>query len=91
MLKTNEELNAKIKELKQLQAHIKDLEAQVGVIKEELQKDMDERGVEEYNTSVYNIFWKLIERKDVDKKQLEKDGLLDKYTKVNCYPRLDIK
>ena len=91
MLKTNEELNAMITEYKQLQAHIKDLEAQLGKIKSDIQKDMDARGVEEYNTTVYNIFWRLIERKDVDRKQLEKDGLLDKYLKVNCYPKLDIK
>ena len=90
-MKTNEELNAKIKEMKQLQAHIKDLEAQVGQIKEEIQKDMDERGVEEYNTTIYNIFWRLVERTDIDRKKLERDGLLENYKKINCYPKLDIK
>ena len=88
---TNDELNAKIKEMKQLQAHVKDLEAQIGTIKEEIQHDMDERKVEEYNTTVYNIFWRLVERKDIDKKKLEKDGLLEQYQKISCYTKLDIK
>jgi hypothetical protein len=88
---TNEELNNKIRELKQLQAHEKDLNAQIGKLKEDIQKDMDERNLEEYNTTVYNIFWRLVERRDVDKKKLEKDGLLEKYLKVSCYPKLDIR
>lgn len=88
---TNEQLNELLTKRAQLKRDVEMMEKEIKELNTQVQNYMDEINQEEYNSGVFKIYWRPLERKDVDKKKLEQDGLLDKYTKLTCFLRLDIR
>lgn len=78
---TNELINAKIAEMKKMEAAIKILQEQVDSIKDELKAELDSRNVESVSTDIHNVFYNMYEKTGVDTAKLKKDGLYDLYSK----------
>lgn len=87
---TIEELNEMCKTIKETQEMEEKVHAKMEEMKELVKAYMDKQSQEEVNTDDYKVIWKMVNRKDVDRKKLEADGLLEKYLKYSDYPQLRI-
>lgn len=90
MIKNEMELNQACESYKALKAQIESLEAQVREFYKAITDYMDTQNDESVTTEDYKVIWKIINKKDVDRKKLEADGLLEKYLKYSDYPQLRI-
>lgn len=78
---TNEMMNAKIDELRALEAQIAEINKQVEAIKTQLKGELDSRQVDSVNTEKHNIFYSCYEKAGVDTAKLKAAGLYDEYSK----------
>ena len=85
-----EELNEMCKTIKEKQEMEEKVHAEMEQMKELVKAYMDKQSQEEISTDDYKVIWKMVNRKDVDRKKLEADGLLEKYLKYSDYPQLRI-
>ena len=76
-------IEAKIAELNAIQAQVNMLTDQVEAIKDELKKELDTRKVDSISTASHNIFYNCYNKRIADTALLKKEGLYDKYSKVN--------
>lgn len=87
---TIEELNEACKDVKEQQALIDKLTEELELKKKLVKDYMDVQTTDTVTTEDYKVIWKMVNRKDVDRKKLEEDGLLEKYLKYSDYPQLRI-
>ncbi len=90
IIRNVEELNATCKHLKELQAQQKALAEAMEEVKSLVKAYMDTQSTDRISTEDYNVIWSMVDRKDVDRKKLEEDGLLEKYLKHSDYPQLRV-
>lgn len=87
-----EEMDDKIKEIRELKAMKEELENNLKALENDVIEYCKENEVEEVLGNDYKVTYKPQERKTLDKKALEKDlGDLSDYTKVTTYNVLRIK
>lgn len=75
---TNAELRIKIEELKELEALVKEAEAEIESLKDELKAEMTKQHKEEMNVGRYVMRWKSVTTNRLDSKLL-KDAMPDVY------------
>ena len=75
---TMEEITHKVKELKEMEEILKDAQAAVDAIKEELKDEMNKRNTEELKVGRYIIRWTSVTSNRLDTTKF-KDALLDLY------------
>ena len=78
---TNELMNAKVAELRALEAVAKELEAKINAVKDELKAELDTRQVDSVDTGLHNIFYQMYEKASVDTAKLKEAGLYEAYSK----------
>lgn len=78
---TNEEINAKVAEIRKLEAEAEKVKKQVDKLKEELKAECDSRNVEKIETGLHNIFYKCSSQKRIDSDKLKAAGLYDQFLK----------
>jgi len=67
------ELNKKVTELKELEQYIKEVQAEIDGIKDELKAEMTTRGAEEMTVGVFTLRYKEVSQKRFDSKAFQKD------------------
>lgn len=89
---TTIELRNKIEELKELEAIIREAEAEVEVLKDELKAEMKQRETEEMNVGRYIVRWKSVVSNKLDTKALKESlpNIYDMYTKQSSGMRFTI-
>lgn len=83
---TERRIERRIQKLKELETQIAELEKEAGAIKEEIKKDMEEKGLDEMATRNFIIRWKEVISHRLDGKAL-KTALPDIY---NLYSKPSI-
>lgn len=78
---TNQEINAKVAEIRRLEAEAEQVKQKVDAIKDELKAELDARKVEDVNTGLFHIIYKVYPQKRVDNGLLKAAGLYDKFLK----------
>ena len=78
---TNEMMNAKIAEMRALEAQANEINKRVEALKNELKAELDSRQVDSINTDIHNIFYNCYEKAGVDTAKLKAAGLYDEYSK----------
>ena len=68
---TNEMITVKAQQRESLKAQIKALEAMVSEIDTELQSELDSRKVDEIDTGIYKVFYKLQEKNTFSQKNFK--------------------
>lgn len=87
-----EEMDSRIKEIRELKAMKEELENNLKALENEVIEYCKENEVEELLGNDFKLTYKTQERKTLDKKALENDlGDLSDYTKVTSYKVLRIK
>lgn len=87
-----EEMDNKIKEIRELKVMKEELENNLKALENELIEYCKENEVDEVLGNDFKVTYKAQERKTLDKKALENDlGDLSEYTKVTTYNVLRIK
>ena len=86
------ELSTKAKEYRELQAMIKELEAEAEALKQQMVKEMDARSIEELAVGEYTIRWSLYESSRLDSAKLKADhaDLYSAYTKRTVSTRFQV-
>ena len=77
----NDQLEAKIIQIRFLESQIKSLQANLDSLKDDIRHELDERKVEKVVTSGHNVFYDCYERTQVDTAKLKAESLYDMYTK----------
>ena len=87
-----EEMDNKIKEIRELKMMKEELENNLKALENEVIEYCKENEVDEVLGNDFKVTYKLQERKTLDKKALENDlGDLSEYTKITTYSVLRIK
>ena len=87
-----EEMDNKIKEIRELKVMKEELENNLKALENEVIEYCKENEVDEVLGNDFKVTYKLQERKTLDKKALENDlGDLSEYTKITTYSVLRIK
>ena len=86
------ELSTKAKEYRELQAMIKELEAEADALKQQMIGEMDARNIEELAAGEYTIRWSLYENNRLDTTRLKVDhaDLYSAYTKRTVSTRFQV-
>lgn len=86
------EITAKVRELKELQTLIDQAQAEAETIRDELKKYMDENGTEELHADVYRVKYTTVRSNRFDSAALRKDapGLYEQYTRQMITRRFTI-
>ena len=86
------ELSTKAKEYRELQAMIKELEAEADALKQQMIGEMDARNIEELAAGEYTIRWNLYESSRLDTAKLKGDhaDLYSAYTKRTVATRFQV-
>ena len=86
------ELGTKAKEYRELQAMIKELEAEADALRQQMVKEMDARNIEELAAGEYTIRWSLYESSRLDTAKLKADhaDLYSAYTKRTVSTRFQV-
>lgn len=89
---TTMELRNKIEELKELEALVKEAEAEVEALKDELKAEMKKQHKEEMNVGRYIMRWKDVETNRFDSTMFKKamPDLYNVYTRVTVSKRFTI-
>ena len=90
-MSTNE-MTAKIRELKELEALIAEAQAEAEAIKDELKATMDERNIEELAVDVYKVRYTTVKSERLDTTALKKalPDLAKQFTKASITRRFSI-
>lgn len=89
---TKTELNTTIKDIRQLEAMLKEVETEIKSKKAQVTTFMNDNEITSYVGDDYKITINEVERKTLDKASLVADlGSLEDYEKVSTYKRLLIK
>ena len=78
---TNQEINAKVAEIRRLEAEAEKVKQQVDALKDQLKAELDSRKVESVNTGLFNIIYKVYPQKRVDPDKLRAAGLYNQFLK----------
>ena len=78
------------REYRDIQAAIKELEAQADAIKQAMIKEMDARQADELNAGEYTIRYTLVESSRVDTAKLKASGLYGDYSKRTTSTRFQV-
>ena len=86
------EITTKAREYRELQAMIKELEAEADALKQQMVKEMDARNIEELAAGEYTIRWGLYESSRLDTAKLKADhaDLYGAYTKRTVSTRFQV-
>ena len=89
---TNIEMTVTARTYREIQAEIKDLEAQANALKQTMIREMDAQGVEEMTAGEYTIRWNLYESNRLDSAKLKADhsALYAAYTKRTTSTRFQV-
>jgi len=90
-MSTNE-LTTTAREYREIQAMIKELEAQADALKQQMVKEMDTRNIEELKAGEYTIRWGMYESSRLDSAKLKADhaDLYAAYTKRTVSTRFQV-
>ena len=72
---TNQEINAKIAQIRKLEAEAELVKKQVDILRDELKAELDSRKVDSVSTGLHNVFYKCYSQKRVDNDKLKAEGL----------------
>ena len=86
------EINAKVRTFKELEALIAEAQAEIEVIKDELKAHMTEQNAEEVIVDVYKVRWTTVESERVDTTAFKKalPDLAKQFTKKSVTRRFSI-
>lgn len=89
---TNRQIDNRCRKLAELDAQIKELQAQADAIKDEIKKDMDADSLEEIDTGNFKVRYKLVESVRLDNKALKADlpDVYSLYSKVTACKRFTV-
>lgn len=89
---STKELNSKVRDLKELQAMIDELEAEAEAITDAIKAEMQARGVNEMQADVFTVRWKEVSSSRIDTSALKKElpEVAARYTKVTTAKRFTI-
>lgn len=89
---STKELNTKVRDLKELQAMIDELEAEAEAITDAIKAEMQARGVNEMQADVFTVRWKEVSSSRIDTSALKKElpEVAARYTKVTTSKRFTI-
>ena len=87
---TNQEMNAKVEEIRRLEAQAEQVKQQVDALKDQLKAELDSRKVDNINTGLFNIIYKAYSQKRVDNDKLKAAGLYNEYLKESTYLKFQI-
>lgn len=92
MCMTKRMIDNRCKKLAELDAQIKELQAQADAIKDEIKKDMDADSLEEIDTGNFKVRYKLVESVRLDNKALKADlpDVYSLYSKVTACKRFTV-
>lgn len=75
------EINAKIEELRKIEAQAAKLKEAADMLRDELKAELDSRKVDSVDTGLHRIFYNCYEKSSVNTDALKEAGLYDLYTK----------
>lgn len=78
---TNQEMNARVEEIRRLEAEAEQVKQKVDALKDELKAELDARKVDDVNTGLFHIIYKAYPQKRVDNNLLKAAGLYEKFLK----------
>ena len=78
------------REYREIQAMIKELEAEADTLKQAMVKEMDTRQADELSAGEYTIRYTLVESSRVDTAKLKAAGLYDDYAKRTTSTRFQV-
>lgn len=78
---TNQEINAKVAEIRRLEAEAEKVKQQVDTLKNQLKAECDARKVDKIETGLHNIMYSCCTQNRVDTSKLKAAGLYNQYTK----------
>lgn len=86
------ELNKKVTELKELEQYMKEVEAEIEAIKDEIKAEMTNRNTDEMTSGVFTIRWKEVTSKRFDSKRFkaEHEEMYEAYQKESKSKRFTI-
>ena len=89
----NQDLTAKIRELKELKALSDDLSNEIAAVEDSIKQEMTARNAEEIRVDVYCIRWKPVTSRRLDTKalRLELPEIAARYTKTTESKRFTIQ
>ena len=89
----NQDLTAKIRELKELKALADDLSNEIAAVEDSIKQEMTARNAEEIRVDVYCIRWKPVTSRRLDTKalRLELPEIAARYTKTTESKRFTIQ
>lgn len=89
----NQDLTAKIRELKELKALADDLSNEIAAVEDSIKQEMTARNAEEIRVDVYCIRWKPVtsHRLDIKALRLELPEIAARYTKTTESKRFTIQ
>ena len=90
---TNIEMVDKIKELKELEQYKKEIDSEIESLKDEIKKEMDALGTDEYKTDLVTVRYKLVKSKRFDNKsfKLNHKDLYEAFSKESITKRFSIE
>lgn len=86
----NIEINAKVAEIRKLEAEAELLKQQVDALRDELKAELDVRKVDNVNTGLFNITYRAVSQKRADSAKLKAAGIFDIYSKETTSLRFQI-
>ena len=89
----NQDLTAKIRELKELKALADDLSNEIAAIEDSIKQEMTARNAEELRIDVYCVRWKPVTSHRLDAKalRLELPEIAERYTKTTQLKRFTVQ
>lgn len=87
---TNQEINAKIAEIRRLEAEAEKVKQQVDALKDQLKAECDSRKVDKIETGLHNIMYSCFTQKRVDNEKLKEAGLYNQFLKETTSLRFQI-
>lgn len=89
---TNQEIIAKVTELKELQRMAEELETEMEALKDQIKADMNEKKVEVMTAGAFKITWKTVASNRFDSKSFKADhaDLYKEYTKATESKRFTV-
>lgn len=87
---TNEEINAKVAEIRRLEAEAEKVKQQVDILKDQLKAECDARQVDGINTGLHNIIYKCYSQRRADSNKLKAAGIFEQFSKEVLNLKLSI-
>lgn len=78
---TNKMIDNRVRKIEDLEAMVKEMQAKIDALKDELKEDMDGKGVDAINTGNYRLYYREVVKPAFDTKKFKEDhnALYDAY------------